>query len=172
MRILRVALVAVLAASCSNSGDDKGETAQPPPPPKASTSSPPPPPPAEPTSIDACAVLPLEDAQAIAATKLQPGQAGNPNEPSCMYTGDPSGPTAQVEIYVGDGAQKMLDIDRELKHEFTAVPDIAEEAHAEENAIFFRKGTVWVAIRLVRLNDAAENREPLVKAARAVASRL
>lgn len=124
-------------------------------------------------AIEVCKLLPREDAEAIAGTPLDPGVEGPAHSPQCNYTGPVTGPVAQVEIYVGDGAKKILDIDRDdLKHPFAAVPGIADEAHEEENAIFLRKGTTWVAIRLVRLNDPAENRAPLRAAATKVAGRL
>lgn len=125
-----------------------------------------------PAVIDACGLLPLGDAETLAGTTLDAGVKGSPDMPSCTYTGPPSGPVAQVEIYVGDGAKKFYDIDRELGHRFTPVPGIGDEAFAEENAVFFRKGVTWVALRLVRLNDPAQNVEPLRAAARLVAGRM
>jgi hypothetical protein len=88
-----------------------------------------------------------------------------------MYTGPSSGPTAQVEAYIGDGAKKFYDIDRDLGHEFKALEGIGDEAQLEDGAVFVRKGTVWVAIRLVRLNDPKENEKPLEDIARKVADR-
>jgi hypothetical protein len=80
---------------------------------------------------------------------------------------------AQVEVFVGDGAKKYLDIDRDtLGHMFDAVPGIGDEAFIEENVIFLRKGTTWVALRLTLLNDAAENRPRLEALAAKVAGRL
>jgi hypothetical protein len=38
--------------------------------------------------------------------------------------------------------------------------------------VFSRKGSVWVSIALVRLNDPAENRAPLEQLARTAASRM
>jgi len=131
---------------------------------------------AAPPTVDACELLTLADAQTLAGTPLDPGVAGTPQNPpqnpQCTYTGPPTGPTAQVEIYVGDGAKKFYDIDVELAHEFTPVPGIADEAHVEENAIFFRKGTTWVGLHLVLLNDPAVNRAPLESLARTIAARL
>jgi hypothetical protein len=91
----------------------------------------------------------------------------------CQYTADPNGPTGQVEVFLGDGAKKSFDIDKDvLDHDFTSVPGIADEAQQEDGNIFLRKGTTWVQIRLVLLNDPAENVEPLQTAAKIVASRL
>ncbi|MFJ9346579.1 hypothetical protein [Streptomyces sp. NPDC101237] len=95
-----------------------------------------------------------------------------PSGPGCRYTAPTSGPVAQVEIHLGDGAKKVYDIDRTLDHPFTPVTGAAAEAYQEEDAVFFRKATTWVAIRLVRLNDPEANREPLSDLARKVAARL
>jgi len=122
--------------------------------------------------LDACAILPKNEAEKIAGTPLDPGLAGNPLNPSCMYTGPVTGPLGQVSIFIGDGAKKTYDIDVQLHHEFAPVPGVGDEAYLENNAIFFRRGTTWVAIELVRLNDPAENAKPLVDAAKAVVAKL
>ncbi|WP_083661021.1 hypothetical protein [Actinophytocola xanthii] len=116
--------------------------------------------------------MPKPEAEALAGTPLVDGVESNPASPQCLYAGPTSGPVAQVEVFVGDGAKKFLDIDREHAHEFTEVPGIGEEAHAEDNAIFARVGRTWFAVRLVRLNDPARNAPALVTAATAVAGRL
>ncbi|HEY5050231.1 MAG TPA: hypothetical protein VII50_04975 [Acidothermaceae bacterium] len=91
----------------------------------------------------------------------------------CRYTSDPSGPTAQVEIIVGDCAKKELDIDRDtLGHTFTTVSGIGDQADQEDDNIFIRKGTNWVDNNLVLLNDPAQNVQPMQTAAKIVASRL
>ncbi len=119
---------------------------------------------------DPCTLLSKADAELLARTPLEDAV---PAPQSCTYSGPVTGPVAQVEIYVGDGAKKMLDIDRDdLGHPFTDVPGIGDEALLEDGAIFFRTGTVWVAIRLVLLNDPAENVEPLQAAARTAAGRM
>lgn len=118
---------------------------------------------------DACALVTKADAEKLAGTSLEDAV---PVRESCMYTGPVTGPTAQVEIYVGDGAKKMLDIDRDLQHDFIEVASIGDEAHMEDGAVFFRKSGVWVAIRLVLLNDPAENRKPLETAARTASERM
>ncbi|MEV0715402.1 hypothetical protein [Asanoa sp. NPDC050611] len=123
--------------------------------------------PAEPP--EACALITKQDAEKLAGTKLDPPVEA---AESCQYTGPVTGPTAQVEIYVGDGAKKFLDIDRELKHEFTELSGIGDEAHLEDGTVFFAKGGVWVAIRLVRLVDPKETRKPLEAAARTAAGRM
>jgi hypothetical protein len=123
-------------------------------------------------TLDACALVTKEEAEQLAGTPLEPGVPGDPAEPSCTYTGPVTGPTAQVEVYTGAGAQKILEIDRSLGHEFTPLTGIGDEAHAEEGAVFVAKSGVWVAIRLVRLDDPEIYRERLADLARTVADRL
>ncbi|WBB68523.1 DUF3558 family protein [Micromonospora sp. WMMD812] len=120
-------------------------------------------------AVDPCALVPKPEAEKVAGTPLEDAVA---SPESCSYTGPVTGPTAQLEVYVGDGAKKILDIDRELKHEFTPIPGAGDEAYAEEGAVFVNKGGVWVAIRLVRTDDPVKYRKPLADLAVAVAGRL
>ena len=118
---------------------------------------------------DPCLLVTQADAATLTGTSMTAGQEGNPDNPSCTY-GSATSQTAQVQVFVGDGAKKTLDIDRQLGHTFTAVSNLGDEAYEEHDAIFFRKGTVWVAIELVLLNDPEQNRVPLEQlAAKAVA---
>jgi hypothetical protein len=77
-----------------------------------------------------------------------------------------------VEIVVGDGAKKTLDIDRDLGHTFTSPSGIGDEAYAEDYAIFVRAWGVWVSIHLVSLDDAANSGAGLQSLARTVVTRL
>ncbi len=126
------------------------------------------------TGVDACALVTLEDAQTLAGTPLDPGVAGPPENPTatCTYTGPVTGPTAQVEIYVGPGAKKALDIDRDLGHVFTPVAGLGDEAYAEDNNIFWLQDGVWYWIVLVLLNEPAQNVQPLETLARTVSAEL
>ena len=109
------------------------------------------------------------DAERLAGTPLdEPVVAGQ----SCTYTGPVSGPTAQVEVFVGEGAKKYLDIERQLGHEIRELAGTADEALLTAEAFFLRRGELWVAVRLVRLNDPQENRAPLERLARTVAGRM
>ncbi|MCU1474145.1 MAG: hypothetical protein JWQ92_2213 [Amnibacterium sp.] len=117
----------------------------------------------------ACSILTKADAQAIVGAELQPGQEGQPAEPSCEYDTSPTGPkTAQVRFTIGDGAKKTYDIDRSLKHAFTRIPGIGDEAWEEPFAIFVRKGTTWYGITVVLLDDASVAAKPLRVAAATV----
>jgi hypothetical protein len=124
---------------------------------------------------DACALLTVDEAKELTRTELGPGSgAGVENGAAtlCQFVAPPTGPVAQVEVFVGDGAEKILDIDRRLEHVITPLPGTGDEAYEEDGQVFLRKGTVWASVRLVRLNDPAENREPLRKAATLMAGRM
>ncbi|MEQ4300125.1 hypothetical protein ABNF97_01820 [Plantactinospora sp. B6F1] len=120
-------------------------------------------------SLDACALVTRAEAEKLAGTPLEDAV---PVRETCSYTGPVTGPTAQVEIYVGDGAKKFLDIERELDHEIWPLPGIGDEAYAEDGAVFVHKGGQWVAVKLVLLNDPKESRKPLEEVARTVAGRM
>jgi hypothetical protein len=103
----------------------------------------------------ACELAPKAQAETVLGTKLQDGTPiSNPDINSCTYAGDPSGPTAQFELFVGPGAKKYYDDDHDvLQHTFTDVPGLGDEAHEEDFNIFFRKGANWVALRITSLDD-------------------
>jgi hypothetical protein len=118
----------------------------------------------------ACDLVTQAEAETLAGTPLDPPLAV---KETCTYTGPVTGPTAQVEVFVGDGAKKFYDTDRDtLQHEFTPVPGVGDEAYVEENTIFLQKNGTWVSIRLVLLNDPAENKVPLETLAKTVADRI
>ncbi|MER5336386.1 hypothetical protein [Micromonospora sp. NPDC002717] len=118
---------------------------------------------------DPCALVSRREAEQLAGTPLEEGQ---PVRETCTYTGPTSGPTAQVEIFVGEGARKFLDIERDLGHELRPLAGVGDEAYASHEAVFVHRSGVWASVRLVRLNDPAENRAPLERVARTVAGRL
>ncbi|GIG91387.1 hypothetical protein [Plantactinospora endophytica] len=124
---------------------------------------------AAPASLDACVLVTKDDAEKLAGTPLDDAV---PIRETCSYTGPVTGPTAQVEVYVGDGAKKFLDIERELGHEIWPLPGIGDEAYAEDGAFFVFKGGQWVAVKLVLLNDPKESRKPLEELAAVVAGRM
>ncbi|SCL44302.1 hypothetical protein GA0070606_0227 [Micromonospora citrea] len=117
---------------------------------------------------DACGLVTAAEAEKLAGTPLDDAV---PVRDTCSYTAPVDGPTAQVEVYVGDGAEKYLGIERDLGHEVRPLSGVGDEAHLTAEAFFVRKARVWVAVRLVRLNDPEENRAPLEGLARVVADR-
>jgi hypothetical protein len=120
---------------------------------------------------DPCVLVTQADASTLTGTSMKAGQEGNPVNPSCTY-GSAGGQTAQVQVFVGDGAKKTLDIDRQLGHTFNPVSSIGDEAYEENDSVFLRKGTIWVAIELVLLDDPAQNRAPLEQLAAKAAGRM
>ncbi|MEW2382092.1 hypothetical protein AB0873_08360 [Micromonospora sp. NPDC047707] len=118
---------------------------------------------------DACALVSKQEAEQLAGTKLEDAV---PVRETCTYTGPVTGPTAQVEVFVGDGAKKFLDVERSLGHELRPLSGVADEAYVSAEAAFVNRAGRWVAVRLVRLNDPAENRAPLERVARTVAGRI
>ncbi|MFU8871660.1 hypothetical protein [Micromonospora sp. SL4-19] len=126
--------------------------------------------PAGPAALpDACSLVLKPDAEKLAGTGLDDAQAVRD---TCTYTAPVTGPTAQVEVYVGDGAKKYLDIERELGHEVRPLSGVGDEAYATLEGFFINKAGVWVAVRLVRLNDPEENRQGLEALARTVGTRM
>lgn len=119
--------------------------------------------------IDPCKLVTQSDAQVLAATKLSPAQK---IQQTCTYTGPVNGPTAQVQVFVGPGAKKQLDIERTLSHPVRKLSATGDEAWAAENAIYVRKGTLWVSVELVLLNDPSENADRLAHLATVVAGRI
>ncbi|MDG4751839.1 hypothetical protein O7630_12875 [Micromonospora sp. WMMD718] len=176
-RLVALALTATLLTAPAGCGDDEPPAAGGAPPGvRAPVAEPTGEAPAEPSAepVDdaapqACTLVSKADAERLAATALdEPVVAGQ----SCTYTGPVTGPTAQVEVFVGEGAKKYLDIERQLGHEIRELAGTADEALLTAEAFFLRKGELWVAVRLVRLNDPQENRAPLERLARTVAGRM
>jgi hypothetical protein len=163
-------LMVLVAAGCAKA-NAPASAAQPKPSTPAATTSSSADPGAEAATLspDPCALVTKKEAEKIAGTAL--------NEPvhirdTCTYTGPVTGPTAQVEVFVGDGAKKFLDVERSLGHDVKAVAGVGDEAYMEDYAVFLRKGTVWVSIHLVRLDDPAAFRKPMQDQAAVITSRI
>lgn len=126
------------------------------------------------SSFDACTLLTRSEAATLAGVQLNEGvKAGNSDVASCTYDSDPSGPTRQVEVYLGAGAKQQLDIDKDkLGHSFTQPSGLGDEAWQEDDMIWVRHGQDWFSLRLVELDDASKFVTPLQTAAKIVLSRL
>nr|MDT0660613.1 hypothetical protein [Micromonospora sp. DSM 115978] len=131
----------------------------------------------EPTSaparsiVDPCALISAAEAEQLAGTPLDDPV---PAPQACTHTGPATGPTAQVEVYVGDGAKKQLDIERELGHDLRPVSGAGDEAYiyVDGAMIFVNRSGLWFSIRLVLLDDPVEYRESLEALARTAAGRI
>jgi hypothetical protein len=118
---------------------------------------------------DPCKLLTRTEAQALAGVKLQrPSDFGS----SCTYNGYPTGPTAQVAIYVESTVPRTLRIDRLLHHKIWSVPRLGDQALEEEWHIFVREGKVWITINLVRTEAWPAYRKKLERAAAIAISRV
>jgi len=122
----------------------------------------------------ACTLVTKPEAETVMGTKLADGTpVANPDINSCTYAGDPSGPTAQFEVYASPGAKKFYDDDHDvLQHTLTDVPGLGDEAHEEDFNIFFRKGTTWVALRVTSLDDWSTFKPRAEALAKQVAAKL
>lgn len=119
--------------------------------------------------MDPCSLVTQQEADAIAGTHLMPKVRA---EQLCTFPTPTTGTTAQLEVYVGDGAQKYYEIDHtNLGHKFTDVPGVGDEAHLEDGAIFFRAKGTWAGLRLLRL-DSVDTGPSLIQLAKLVAGRL
>ncbi|MGV9766786.1 hypothetical protein [Micromonospora tulbaghiae] len=177
-RLIALALAATLLTASTGCGDDDPPTTAggapagagaPAPEPTGDAPTEPGTEPVDDAAPEACALVSKAEAERLAGTPLdEPVVAGQ----SCTYTGPVTGPTAQVEVYVGEGAKKYLDIERQLGHEMRELAGTADEALLTAEGFFLRKGELWVAVRLVRLNDPQENRAPLERLARTAAGRM
>jgi hypothetical protein len=128
---------------------------------------------AEPASLNPCELVPQADAESLADTPLEAGNLiDNGNYATCTYLGPVTGPTAQVEVYIGDAVQKALDINRGLGHDFVTLDGVGDEAYLEDFNVYVRKGANWGWVRLVRLEDPEGFNKPLEELARKMASQM
>jgi hypothetical protein len=168
-----VAVIATGTAACG--GDDDSAASQTVAPTDASQAPTTEAPSTTPTTaapLDPCTLVPKDKAEALAGTPLLDGQLVSQETSSCTYPGPTDGPTAQVEIFTGPGAQKNYDLDKTLDHAFTPVADLGDEAYLEEFTVFVRKAQTWAMIRLTLLEDPAAYNDKLVALARDVAAQL
>lgn len=119
--------------------------------------------------VDPCQLVAQADAEKLAGTKLDPPV---PGEHACTYTGPVTGPTAQVEVYVGLGAKKQLDIEKTLDHPLRALSGVGDEAWISDNGVYVRKGQLWVSVLVVLLEDPAQYAKRLGDVATVAAGRL
>jgi hypothetical protein len=130
-----------------------------------------------PAAVDPCKLVTKDEAQKLIGTTLQDGvEAGQGSDaPSCTYSGDPNGPTAQVEVHTGAGAKKYYDLQRDaLAHQMTAEAGIGDEAWIDKDdmSIFVRKGDTWFVIHMVSLDDVEKFIPGLKEAATTAVGRI
>ncbi len=122
---------------------------------------------------DPCKLLPQSEAEELAATPLNPATAADIGDTrTCVYTGLASGPTAQVELWIGEDARTLLTADQTIGHEFTTLDGIGDEALTEPGYIFFRKADTWHVLHLIRTSDSPKYVKGLEDLARKIAARV
>jgi hypothetical protein len=115
----------------------------------------------------ACTLLTQEEAEKLADADLDAAQ--EVTDDFCEWDNPPEGSVAQVQVFIGDGAAKTLELDRE---KVTPVAGLGDEAYEEEGYIFARKGAVWIEVHLVRLAEWEPFWQPMRDAAAAVLARI
>jgi hypothetical protein len=129
---------------------------------------------AQPTvgTIDPCSLITQDEADGMVNSKLlDPLPQGEPPV-RCVWPTPLEGPTAQVEIDVGDGAKKFLDVEKLLEHQLDPVPGLGDEAVIENDTLFFRKGDLWLAIHVVGDTTTDALRKPMETQAAIVLTRI
>ncbi len=109
--------------------------------------------------VDPCVLVSQSQAQTLIGMALLAGtKSGNSTSGFlCQYNADPNGPVGSVQISVGAGVKKALDIDKEnLHHDFTRLTGVGDEAWLENGSVFVRKGAQWVQVYVVSLDTPPE----------------
>jgi hypothetical protein len=122
---------------------------------------------------DPCKLLTQDEADTLAGIKLgSPITEGDPVT-NCVWPTPLTGPVAQVEVGVGDGAKKFLDIDKDiLGHDFAQVPNLGDESWVEDDTVFVRVGGLWFSLHLVGYAGTSEYRPKLEALAQTIVGRL
>jgi hypothetical protein len=122
---------------------------------------------------DPCTLLTQDEADKLAGAKLgTPLPEGIPPT-NCVWPAPLSGSVAQVEVQIGDGAKKFLDIDKDtLAHTFKQVSGLGDEAWQESDTIFVRTGTLWFALHLVKLDSAPDDMANTAALAKTILGRI
>ncbi|WP_238429072.1 hypothetical protein [Frankia nepalensis] len=110
-----------------------------------------------------------QEAERLAGTSLASPVAV---DETCTYTAPPAGPTAQVEVRVGQTALDFYTAERQSNSRLQPLPGVGDDAYVGDYTVFIAKNDFNVSINLVRGNDPAENRGPLENLARTVAGRI
>lgn len=103
---------------------------------------------------DPCQLVTKEEAEAMVGRDLYDGRSNIGDEAaSCTYGSSPEGSVAQVEVFTGAGAEQIYDIDSQLSTPLEELAGIGDEAWHKPKQIYFRVGSTWTVIRLVRIDN-------------------
>ena len=125
------------------------------------------------TLPDPCKLLTQDEADKLAGEKLGAAIPDGVPPTNCVWPAPLTGSVAQVEVGVGDGAKKFLDIDKDtLGHTFTQVSGLGDEAWQESDTIFVRTGALWFSLHLVKLDSAPDDQANMAALAKTILSRI
>jgi hypothetical protein len=116
-----------------------------------------------------CTLLTRSEAQTLAGIKLEPAVA---TASSCTYNPYPTGPVAQVFIFVDSSLPITLQIDRKLHHTFRRLSGLGDQALEEPGYVFVRKGSVWITLKVLAPDLWPGPRRRLERAAAIAISRV
>jgi hypothetical protein len=116
-----------------------------------------------------CKLLTRSEAQTLAGIKLEPPVAA---ATSCTYNPYPTGPVAQVFIFVDTSLPITLQIDRKLHHTFRRLSRLGDQALEEPGYVFVRKGSVWITLKVLAPDLWPGPRSRLERAAAIAISRV
>jgi hypothetical protein len=122
---------------------------------------------------DPCTLVTQDEADKLAGVKLGAPMPQGVPPTNCVWPTPTTGSVAQVEVGVGDGAKKFLDIDKDtLGHAFTQVSGLGDEAWQESDTIFVRTGTLWFSLHLVKLDGAPDDQANMAALAKTILGRI
>ena len=122
---------------------------------------------------DPCTLVTQDEADKLAGVKLGAPMPQGVPPTNCVWPTPTTGSVAQVEVGLGDGAKKFLDIDKDtLGHAFTQVSGIGDEAWQESDTIFVRTGTLWFSLHLVKLDSAPDDQANTAALAKTIVGRI
>jgi hypothetical protein len=124
--------------------------------------------------IDPCSLVTREEAEAIVRASLLEARANNvgSDRPSCTYGADPAGTTAQVQVFVGEGADSLIATHRRLGGDLIEVEELGEGAFLRHSTLHFHPAGVAVVLSVVRLVDAKTLHPAMIAAGRTIAQRM
>jgi hypothetical protein len=122
---------------------------------------------------DPCKLLTQAEADKLAGEKLGAALPEGIPPTNCVWPTPPSGSVAQVEVAVGDGVKKFLDIDKDtLSHTFKQVSGLGDEAWQESDTIFVRTGSLWFSLHLIKLDSAPDDQANMAALAKTILGRI
>lgn len=124
--------------------------------------------------LDPCALLTRDEAETIVRARLldaRPNNVGS-DRPSCTYGADPAGTTAQVQLFVGDGAESLIAVNRRLGGDNIEVEELGDGAFLRHTTLHFHAAGLPVVLSVVRLVEAKTLHPAMIAAAQSIVQRM